>query len=182
MLDFTAASFALAGLAAAAGPVIIHLLNRRRFRVIPWAAMDFLREALVRKRRIVHLRDLILLTLRVFALVFLGLALARPFFTGGNRGPLVAMILWILLVLGIVFGYLMATTTQDRRRVVFGGAAGACLAQFLALGVWFWQNRTPGEEVASTSRGPVHAVLVVDNSRSMGVESTAGTLLDRAKS
>ena len=33
--------FALAGLIAAAGPVLIHLLNRRRFRVLNWAAMDF---------------------------------------------------------------------------------------------------------------------------------------------
>ena len=38
--------FAIAGLAAALGPLLIHLLNRRRFKVIEWAAMDFLRRAL----------------------------------------------------------------------------------------------------------------------------------------
>ena len=36
---------AIAGLAAAAGPVLIHLLNRRIFRQVDWAAMEFLLEA-----------------------------------------------------------------------------------------------------------------------------------------
>ena len=32
-------------------PIIIHLLNRRRFRIHPWAAMQFLLESLRRNRR-----------------------------------------------------------------------------------------------------------------------------------
>ena len=44
----------LAALVAAAGPVLIHLLNRRRFRVVQWAAMDFLRQAVRRSRRILR--------------------------------------------------------------------------------------------------------------------------------
>lgn len=82
-LDFTAWSFAIAGLACAAGPVIIHLLNRRRYRVVQWAAMDFLREALQRNRKMLQIRDLVLLALRSLAILFLGAALARPFFTQG---------------------------------------------------------------------------------------------------
>ena len=70
---------ALAGAAAAAVPVIVHLLNRRRFRVVQWAAMDFLREAVTRSRRILELRDLLLLLLRVFCLLAFGAALARPY-------------------------------------------------------------------------------------------------------
>jgi hypothetical protein len=70
---------AFAGAAAAAVPVIVHLLNRRRFRVVQWAAMDFLREALTRSRRIMELRDLLLLLLRVVCLLAFGMALARPY-------------------------------------------------------------------------------------------------------
>ena len=70
--SFAAVSFAIAGLIAAAGPVIIHLLNRRRYRVVPWAAMDFLREALQRNRRILTLRDLLLLALRTLAVLLVG--------------------------------------------------------------------------------------------------------------
>jgi len=59
--------FAVAGLIAAAGPIIIHLLNRRRYRTVHWGAMEFLREAVQRNRRILQLRDLLLLLLRTVA-------------------------------------------------------------------------------------------------------------------
>jgi len=70
--------------AVAAGPVIIHLLNRRRFRVVNWAAMDFLREALQRNRKILQMRDLLLLALRTACLLLFGLALARPYFDSSS--------------------------------------------------------------------------------------------------
>ena len=111
--------FALAGAIAALGPVIIHLLNRRRYRVVEWAAMDFLREALQRNRRILHLRDLLLLAIRTACVLLFGFALSRPFF---------------------------AATSS-----------------------------------ATTSQGPVHAVVVLDNSLSMGYERLDGTLLDEAR-
>ena len=62
-MSFFAPLFAVAGLVLAAGPVLIHLLNRRRFRVVNWAAMDFLKEAMQRQRRILRLRDFFLLLL-----------------------------------------------------------------------------------------------------------------------
>ena len=73
--------FAVAGAIAAAGPLVIHLLNRRRYRVLPWAAMDFLREAINRNRKILQLRDILLLILRTAAVLLFGFALARPFFS-----------------------------------------------------------------------------------------------------
>jgi hypothetical protein len=83
--SFAAWPFAVAGLLAAAGPLIIHLLNRRRFRVVHWAAMDFLRQAFERQRRILRLRDLLLLLLRTAAVLLVGLALAQPFFSRGQE-------------------------------------------------------------------------------------------------
>jgi hypothetical protein len=115
----TAWHFALAGLVCAAGPVIIHLLNRRRFRVVQWAAMDFLREAIQRNRRILQLRDILLLLLRTAAVLLFGLALARPYLS-------------------------------DRRET-------------------------------SSDRQPLHAVVLLDNSLSMGYESLEGMLLAKAK-
>ncbi|QDU96455.1 BatA domain-containing protein [Lignipirellula cremea] len=71
----------LLGLGAAlmASPILIHLLNRRKFRVVDWAAMDFLLEADRRNRRRVQLENLLLLLLRCLAMLLLGLMLARPF-------------------------------------------------------------------------------------------------------
>ncbi|HTN76484.1 MAG TPA: BatA domain-containing protein, partial [Pirellulaceae bacterium] len=116
---FSAWQFALAGLACATAPIIIHLLNRRRYRVVQWAAMPFLREALQRNRKMMQLRDLLVLLLRTAAVLFFGIALARPFFSVGAED-------------------------FDRSK-------------------------------------PLHAVLVVDNSLSMGYTQIEGTLLDKAK-
>lgn len=116
---FLAPWFAVAGLVAAAGPVLIHLLNRRRYRVVQWAAMDFLREAIFRNRRIMRLRDLLLLALRTLCILAFGAAMARPFL---------------------------------------------------------------GKSVVSGDRDqPIHAVLLLDNSLSMGYRERDGTLLEKAK-
>jgi hypothetical protein len=76
--------FAIAGLVAAAGPIAIHLLNRRRYRVVEWAAMDFLRQAIRRSRRILQLRDVLLLILRTACVLLFGLAMARPYWGGAS--------------------------------------------------------------------------------------------------
>jgi hypothetical protein len=84
--SLTTAGFLVAGSLCALGPIIIHLLNRRRFKVVQWAAMDFLREAMQRNRRIMQIRDIILLILRTAAVFFFGLALAQPFFSKRREG------------------------------------------------------------------------------------------------
>ena len=83
-ITFLATSFAIAGLVAAAGPILIHLLNRQRFRVVEWAAMDFLRQAVRRSRRILRLRDLLLLALRTLCVLAFGLAMARPYLAASS--------------------------------------------------------------------------------------------------
>ncbi|MSR58261.1 MAG: VWA domain-containing protein [Planctomycetaceae bacterium] len=85
MPSFLAGAFAAAGAIAALGPVVIHLLNRRRYKVVSWAAMDLLREATLRRQRSLRLRDLLLLTLRVLCVLMFGLALARPYFSSSGR-------------------------------------------------------------------------------------------------
>ncbi|MBL8892254.1 MAG: BatA domain-containing protein [Planctomycetaceae bacterium] len=72
-----------AGALAVASPVIIHLLNKRRFKIVTWAAMEFLLEANKKNRRRVQLENLIVLLLRCLAMLLLGLLLARPFLPSG---------------------------------------------------------------------------------------------------
>ena len=69
-----------AGLGAAGVPIVIHLLNRRRFRLRDWAAMQFLMDSLRRNRRRLRIEELILLALRCLAVMLLAMAVAR--FTG----------------------------------------------------------------------------------------------------
>ncbi|MCE9544603.1 MAG: BatA domain-containing protein [Planctomycetia bacterium] len=73
-------------------PIIIHLLNKRKFKIVDWAAMDFLFDADKRNRRRVRLEDLIILLLRTLAVLLIVLLLARPFLPGaaaaGWRGTI----------------------------------------------------------------------------------------------
>ncbi|MBC8356941.1 MAG: BatA domain-containing protein [Planctomycetes bacterium] len=73
--------FAAAGVAGAAGTVLIHFLNRRRHQLLHWGAMEFLQQAIKRNRRVIQLRDAILLALRSLAVLFFGLALSRPYYS-----------------------------------------------------------------------------------------------------
>ncbi|GIW72344.1 MAG: hypothetical protein KatS3mg102_1886 [Planctomycetota bacterium] len=66
----------LAGLAAV--PVLIYLFHRHRYRVMPWAAMEFLRRAVQRNRRRLRLENLLLLAVRVLLILLVALAVARP--------------------------------------------------------------------------------------------------------
>ncbi len=64
-------------------PVIVHLLNRLRYRRVPWAAMEFLMASQRRTVRRSRLRNLLLLAARVLALAFLVMAISRPVATSG---------------------------------------------------------------------------------------------------
>ncbi|MEW6302862.1 MAG: BatA domain-containing protein [Verrucomicrobiota bacterium] len=72
----------LGGVAAASIPIIIHLLNRFRYRVVKWGAMHFLDVALQQQRRRLQLEQLLLLLIRCLILGILALSMARPVITG----------------------------------------------------------------------------------------------------
>ena len=65
------------GLGGISIPILIHILNKRRYRIIDWAAMKFLLDALKKNRKRLQLEELILLLLRCLAVLLLGFALAR---------------------------------------------------------------------------------------------------------
>jgi hypothetical protein len=65
------------GLGGVSIPIVIHILNRRRFKIVEWAAMRFLLNAMRKNRRRLRLEEMILLALRCLILLLLGMALAR---------------------------------------------------------------------------------------------------------
>jgi hypothetical protein len=68
---------AAAGAAGAAVsiPIIIHLLNRRRFRIVEWAAMRFLLAAQKKNSRKMRIEQLLLLLVRCLIVLLLALAM-----------------------------------------------------------------------------------------------------------
>jgi hypothetical protein len=100
MLSFLAPAL-LWGTALGSIPLIIHLLNRRRFRRVEWAPMRYLKLTIQRNRRRIQIEELILLLLRIALPILLFLLLARPllnptglegFLGGGGRSSQVVLV------------------------------------------------------------------------------------------
>lgn len=81
-MSFLAPLF-LAGGAAVAVPIVLHLLKRDPQLRVKFPAVRLLKRAPVEHTERHHLRELLLLALRVAALLLLALAFARPFFPTG---------------------------------------------------------------------------------------------------
>ena len=75
----------LAALPLVALPIIIHLINQRRYQTIRWAAMIFLLAANKMSRGYAKLRQFLILLFRIFAVLMLVLFLSRPL-AGGWLG------------------------------------------------------------------------------------------------
>jgi len=72
----------LGGLVFASAPIIIHLLNRRRFKLVEWAPMRYLKLTLRTNRRRLQLEQWILLAIRTLVILLLIFAAARFYLTG----------------------------------------------------------------------------------------------------
>lgn len=69
----------LGWLAAAAAPLLIHLLSRRKYRETSWAAMEYLMAAMRRQARKIQIEQWLLLAVRTLLVVLLVLAMAEPY-------------------------------------------------------------------------------------------------------
>ncbi|MFG0335068.1 MAG: BatA domain-containing protein [Maioricimonas sp. JB049] len=68
------------GLLAAAAPILIQLLLRRRDRVVAWAAQIYLRKAVQKQARRMRMESLLLMLLRTLLIALAAVALAGPQF------------------------------------------------------------------------------------------------------
>ena len=89
----------LAGTALIALPIILHLIMRRRPRLLEFPALRFIQNRHDMNRRKLQLRHLILLLLRIGAIALLALALARPSMklagaTGNREAPVAAALVF----------------------------------------------------------------------------------------
>ncbi len=81
ILAFGFANFLLLGwLAAASVPILIHLWNKRQYREVSWAAIEYLLAAMRKNSRRMRIEQLLLLAVRTLLVVLLVLAVAQPYF------------------------------------------------------------------------------------------------------
>src|SRR5262245_25366862 len=100
----------LFGLIGLAIPVIIHLLNRRRFDVIDWGAMRFLQMSETTRRR-VFIEELLLMLLRMGLILLLVVAMCAPF-ASSSFLTFLAWALGILAVVLVVLFLVLAVTVS----------------------------------------------------------------------
>ncbi len=77
----------LLGLVAALVPIAIHLIGRRRAKIVRFAALEFLLASKRRTARRFALRERLLLAVRVLLCMAIPLAIAKPFTSCQRRGP-----------------------------------------------------------------------------------------------
>jgi hypothetical protein len=73
----------LVGLVAAAVPIVIHLLNRRRVKRVKFSSLEFLDEVNKQRMRRINLRRILILILRTLAVLAVVVAFARPTLRSG---------------------------------------------------------------------------------------------------
>lgn len=72
------------GAVAGGIPIALHFFFRSRYRIVPWAAMEFLLTSIQQTSRRLKFQELLLLLLRVALLLLLVFALSRPTFSLGG--------------------------------------------------------------------------------------------------
>ena len=87
MFSLTTASLFLGGMAAAAVPVVLHLLMQGKPKLIEFPAVMFILKKIETHRRNYRLKHILLLLMRILLFVLLGLALAKPMIKLGGGFP-----------------------------------------------------------------------------------------------
>ena len=153
------------GLFALAVPILIHLLNRSRAKVLDWGAMRFLLASLTSQNRRLLIEEIILLALRCLLVALIALAVARPFLPTRSSIP------WPVVLpafLGAVICFGVAAAMWGNRRARIAVLAGALALTVLAA------LATTNEEMVQKLRwaaGPAEAdvAVLIDSSMSMTV-------------
>ena len=166
----------LAGLAAVAIPIIIHLLSRKAAKVIDWGAMQFLLDSIESRKRRIQLEEALLMAARCLLMGLLALAVARPFAPPGSQIP------WVILLPAFLLSLVAFTTSivlrGNRKWFWILMLLAILLAGASVAAVYYeklWNLKRFG------TAGKKDIALIIDCSTSMQLRSgAAGTNFDAA--
>jgi hypothetical protein len=153
---------------AAAIPVLLHYLYRRRQTTIPWAAMQLLLQVVQRESQRVRLEQWLLLALRTLILLVLAISLARPFWQSAdpaaNQPGNTPASTWII---GVDVSYSMGYRVDNESRLQ---AAQRRMAEFI-------ENSQEGDAFALVALGqPPRAAIVSPSFDRQAVVTELGRL------
>ncbi len=170
-MNFLNVSLALGG-AAVLIPLIIHIFNRSRFKIVNWGAMHLLESVIRVNRKQVQLEQLILLLIRCAIPILLALCLARMVVT--DWGPFLHRVVLPLAALASLILFALI----PRLKVFFGILCAVCLLYVLAAETGLIGSGYSENEISSKSMDvPSSTVILMDDSFSMNADGgfqTAG--------
>ncbi len=166
----------LFGAAALSIPIIIHLLNRSRFRVVQWGAMHLLAPVVRTNRKRIQIEQIILLMIRALIPLLLAILMAVPVLTHMN--VFVDFIIVPVLVLLCIGAASLAASAAWRWGL--GAVAAVGLAYIVASCFgWTLVDDKPISTLARDAKTSMAVVL--DNSYSMEAGSADSNALHDAK-
>ena len=161
----------MAGLAAMAIPVALHLLSRRQPKLIAFPALRFVKQTVTQQRGSWQLRHFLLLCLRVGMFGAMAMALARP----RVHSAMMTTALGLgLLAAAAVFTTLVAlvAAVAKRGKSVWMSAAVLAGIMWVSAGVWAALSITRGPVVPSSDQtAPVAAALIIDTGPTLDYRS-----------
>ena len=164
-MTFLNVSLAL-GVAALAVPLIIHIFNRSRFKIVNWGAMHLLESVIRVNRKQVQLEQLILLIIRCAIPILLALCLARMVVT--DWGPFLHRIVLPLTALACLILFALI----PRLKGLFGLIGTLCLLYLLAAETGIIPSGYADKQVTSKSMEiPSSTVILMDDSFSMNADA-----------
>jgi len=166
----------LAGLAAVAIPILIHLLNRQKATLVDWGAMRFLLESLTSRSRRILIEEIILMVLRCLVVGLLVMAMARPFLPSRTTIPW-ALVLPTFIAAVILVGIAAAMWSHLRARWTLLGVAAGLAG--VAIGASVLESWMQGRQW-SLSGGERDVAILIDGSTSMTVPVDGQTNFKRA--
>ncbi|HZZ73047.1 MAG TPA: BatA domain-containing protein [Pirellulales bacterium] len=101
-------------LVAAGAPLVIYLWTKRRYREVPWAAMEYLLAAIQKNARRVQLEQWLLLLIRTLIVVCVVLALAEPYWQDLGLKPHVGERAHKVIVIDASYSMAYKPTDVDR--------------------------------------------------------------------
>ncbi|MBM4038251.1 MAG: VWA domain-containing protein [Planctomycetes bacterium] len=166
----------LIGLIALLVPILIHLLNRSRAKILDWGAMRFLLASLTSQNRRILVEEVILLTLRCLLVAGVVMAMAMPFLPSRSRVP------WAIALpafLGAAISLGVATAMWHHRKARWGMLLTALLLGAVAAtasGIEQWWQALK----LARGRGERDVAILLDASMSMTLNVEGKTNFARA--
>ena len=166
----------LFGLLAVLVPILIHLLNRSRAKILDWGAMRFLLASLTSQNRRILIEEIILLTLRCLLVALVVLAMAQPLLV---RRWSVAWAIVLPVLLGAVVCLAVAGAMWVNRRARWALLGVACFLAAVGGLASVWRELFP-DDLWGLRRGERDVAIVLDASMSMTLLVEDETNFERA--